>query len=145
MVLDNFFNSIFGFLLDWPPQHSLIFISFLLTLLITIAYKYLTDQKFLKKAKAELKELQKEIKELKHNPTRMMEKQKELMQKNMKLMGHSLKPSLFTLLPLIIIFSWLRSTYAPMGKILFGLSWIWVYIIFSIIFSLILRKILKVH
>ncbi|MBS3155998.1 DUF106 domain-containing protein [Candidatus Woesearchaeota archaeon] len=145
MVFDGFFNGVFGFLLNWEPVYSISFISFIITLIVTIAYKYLTDQQLIKRMKDEMKELNKEMKELKDDPKRMMEKQKIVMEKNLKLMGHTLKPSLYTLIPLLIIFSWLKDTYTDSGKILFGLSWIWIYIISSLIFSIVLRKILRVH
>ena len=145
MVFDGFFDSIFGGLLNWDPNLSLLIISFLLTLFITIFYKYATDQEMLKSIKKELKDLQNEIKELKDNPKKVMEKQKELMEKNLKMLSHTLKPSLYTFIPLIIMFGWLRSTYSPLGDIYFGLSWFWIYMISSIVFSIALRKILKVH
>ena len=144
-MFDNFFNSIFGSLIESNPQVGLILIAFLLTLAITLIYKVATNQKEMKETKEELKEMQKELRALKDDPKKMMEKQKELMEKNMKMMGHSLKPMLFTFLPIIIVFGWLRNVYEPLGKIMFGLSWIWVYIIFSMIFSILLRKILKVY
>jgi len=95
--------------------------------------------------KQEMKEMQAQIKEHKDNPKKAMELQKQLMERNMKFMMHSFKPLIYTFIPIIIIFSWLRGTYSEMGKILFGLSWIWVYIIVSIIFSTILRKVLKIY
>jgi len=124
MVFDSFFNSIFGSLLEWDVRYALIIISFILTLIVTVAYKYLTNQTLLKGLKDELKELQKEMKDLKDEPGKAMEKQKELMEKNLKLMGHTLKPSLYTLVPLLIIFSWLNHVFDPLGKVFFGLSWI---------------------
>lgn len=144
-MFDSFFNSIFGSLINWDPKIALIIISFLLTLIITVVYKLTTNQKMLKETKEELKEMQKEMRELKNDPKKMMEKQKELMEKNMKMMMHSFKPMIFTFLPIIIIFGWLRGVYQPLGKIMFGLSWIWIYIIFSIIFSMIIRKVLKIY
>jgi len=110
-MFDSFFNSIFGFLIAWSPAIALIIICLFLTLITTLAYKYLTDQKMLKKHKEEIKEMQKEINSLKDNPKKMMEKQKELMDKNMKIMMHSMKPLLFTLIPLAIILSWLSATF----------------------------------
>lgn len=241
-MFDSFFNSIFAPLLEWSPKFTLLILSFILTFIITLAYKYLTNQKMMKQHKTEMKDIQKEIKELKDNPKKMMEKQKEMMEKNMKIMTHSFKPMLFTLIPLLIIFSWLNATfiYEPLQpniefpvtlefnknannedviltsntleieqneqtikegevkfyitgssgehdftinyndeeytknilitnewkpikaeiikdsnlekieigkrfKPFFGLTWIWVYIIFSMIFSIALRKILKIY
>jgi len=144
-MLDSFFNSIFGFLINWSPLVGLLVISFLLTLIISFSYKFLTDQKLMKEHKDEIKELQKELKELKNEPQKMMDKQKILMEKNLKMMKHNFKPMLFTFIPLIIIFGWLRTTYTPMGKLIFGLSWFWIYLISAIIFSMIIRKLLKIY
>jgi uncharacterized membrane protein (DUF106 family) len=146
MVFDNFFNSIFGFLISWNPLGALIIISFLLTLLITIAYKYFTDQELMKSLKAELKSLQQEMKEAKHDTEKVMQLQKVSMEKNMKYMMKSFKPTLITLVPLLIVFSWLRATFTQLELNFLGInSWIWIYIIFSIIFSIILRKLFRVH
>tara|TARA_Y100000034_G_C6831793_1_gene375503 strand:- start:584 stop:1018 length:435 start_codon:yes stop_codon:yes gene_type:complete len=144
-MLDSFFNSIFGGLIGWSPLAGLLIISFLLTLLISLSYKWLTNQKELKEHKEEVTALQKELKELKNEPDKMMAKQNELMKKNMGMMKHNLKPMLFTFIPLIIIFGWLRETYTPMGKLIFGLSWFWIYLITAVVFSMIIRKLLKIY
>ncbi len=144
-MLDGILNSIFGSLIEWSPVVGLLVISFLLTLLISLSYKFLTDQKLMKEHKDEITQLQKEMKELKDNPEKMMAKQKILMEKNLKMMKHNIKPMLFTFIPLIIIFGWLRTTYTPMGKLIFGLSWFWIYLISAVIFSMIIRKLLKIY
>lgn len=144
-MLDSFFNSVFGWLISWSPKGALIIICFLLTLLTTLVYKYATNQKWVKQMKDEMAVLQKQMKEQKNNPKKMMEIQKELMEKNMKFMMHSFKPLIYTFVPLLILFGWLRGVYQDMGRILFGLSWIWIYLIASIIFSTILRKVLKIY
>jgi len=144
-MFDSFFNSIFGFLIIWNPTVGLLIVSFLLTLLISLSYKFLTDQKLLKEHKDDVTRLQKELKGLKDEPQKMMEKQKELMEKNLKMMKHNFKPMLFTFIPLIIIFGWLRETYVPMGKLMLGMSWFWIYLISAVIFSMIIRKLLKIY
>lgn len=111
-MLDSFFNSIFGSLINWSPLVGLLVISFILTLLTSLSYKFLTNQKELKQHKEDMNKLQKEIKELKDNPQKMMDKQKEIMEKNLKMMKYSFKPMLITFIPLIIIFGWLSSTMA---------------------------------
>jgi uncharacterized membrane protein (DUF106 family) len=85
------------------------------------------------------------MKLLKDNPNKMMEKNKEIMAKNMQMMTQSFKPLLYTFVPFGIIFFGLRNIYEPFGKLLFGLSWIWIYILSSFVFSIILRKMLKVY
>ena len=144
-MLDNFFNSIFGSLINWNPLMGLLIISLILTLIISLSYKFLTDQKELKEHKEEMSKLQKELKELKDNPKKMMEKQSELMKKNLGMMKHQIKPMLFTFIQLIIIFGWLRITYEPLGKLIFGMSWFWIYLISAVIFSMIIRKVLKIY
>lgn len=144
-MFDSFFNSIFGGLIDWNPLIGLLILSFLLTLLISLSYKFLTDQKLMKDHKDEIKILQKEMKELKNEPDKMMEKQKVLMEKNLKMMKHNFKPMLFTFIPLIIVFGWLRETYTPMGKLIFGMSWFWIYLISAVVFSMVIRKLLKIY
>jgi len=127
------------------PLYSIVLVSFLITLFTTVIYKYVSDQKTMKILKDEIKLLQKEMKEVKDNPKKILDKQKELMEKNFSMMKHSLKPSLYTALPLLLIFYFIRNVYINTGAVLFNLTWIWAYIIFSIIFSLIIRKIMKVY
>ena len=143
--ITGFFNLTLGPFVNWNPTSSLLIISFFLTLITTLIYKYTTDQEMLKSFKEESKKMQQEMKTLKDNPGKMMEKNKELMEKNMKVMKQSFKPLIYTFIPFAIIFFGLRNIYEPFGKILFGLSWIWIYILSSIIFSIILRKLLKVY
>jgi len=143
-MLDSFFNTIFGPFINWNPLIAMLIISLLMTLLITLSYKYLTNQELMKSLKNELKDFQKQMKDNKDNAQKVMEIQKQSLEKNMKYMMHSFKPTLYTFIPLIIIFTWLRNTYSGKGALIFGLTWIWVYIISSIIFSILLRKLLKV-
>ena len=147
MVFDNFFNAILGPVMNFPEPFGLIVICILLTLFITLIYKYTTDQKAMKEMKDSLKQFQKEMKELKNNPEKAIEKQKEAMQINMKYMMASFKPMIFTFVPLVIIYGWLNKYYNALGNpdVFFGISWFWSYVIFSVIASIAIRKILKVH
>ncbi len=144
-MFDSFFNAILGPLIAWSPLGAIIIVSFMLTGLITLVYKLMTDQELMKSLKAEIKGFQQEMKENKEDKDRMMELQKKAMQKNMAYMKHSMKPTLLTFVPVILIFGWLRTTYEPFGPLLFGLSWFWIYLACSIVFSIVLRKILKVN
>lgn len=143
----SFLNPVLEPLMSIPAPWNVLLLSFILTLIMTLLYKFLTDQKLMKELKDEMKELQNEMKTLKDNPERMMEVQKKAMERNMKYLLQSLKPTLVTFIPILIIFAWLRAYFTALGNpaILFGLSWIWIYIIFSIVFSISLRKLLKVH
>ena len=48
MVFDNFFNLILGWVNIFGSPYNVIIISFLITLLVTLAYKFLTDQRISK-------------------------------------------------------------------------------------------------
>jgi len=146
VLLGSSLDKIFGWLIDWHELGALAVISILLTLLTTLAYKYFTDQTLMKTLKTEMKEDQKRVKELKEDPDKAAQLTKQLMEKNMKYMMHSFKPMLFTFIPLIIIFGWLRERYVDYDFGYLGLeSWLWPYILISIIASIIIRKVLKIH
>lgn len=145
--LNQFFNLIFGSLVSSSPLWGLIIISFILTLLITLTYKFLTKQHLMKEWKESLKNYQEQIKNHKHDHKKVMEIQKPMMEVQMKYMMHSFRPLLFTFLPLILIFNWLRTVFQgiDLNFLWFIDGWIWAYIITSILFSIIIRKLLKVH
>jgi|SRR3989344_1230966 len=146
MVLDNFVNILFSWTLKFGYMWGIIIIAFILTLLTTLVYKYFTDQEALKNIKEENKKLQEEMKSHKGNPAKMAELQKQALQKGLiEPMKHQIKPLLITFLPFILIFGWLRTTYGDVGTIFLGMGWFGTYFIFSIIFSMALRKVLKVH
>ena len=56
------------------------------------------------------------------------------------MMKSSFKPIFVTFIPFILIFWWLKGVYEP---ILDG--WLWYYIGFSLVSSIVLRKVLKVE
>ena len=141
-IFGDFLNFIFAPLLKLGDLASLVIISFILTLLITLCYKWFTDQKLMKSLKDEIKQHQEDMKNHKDNPEKLMEIQKKSMEVNLQYMKHSFKPTLFTFIPLIIFFAWLKDTYV---NPILGMNWIWIYIVSSIIFSMVLRKILKIH
>ena len=147
-------STIVDFLLGWSLKlgkfYGLLTISFLITLITTLVYKYFTDQEALKKLKEDNKGLQEEMKKHKDNPSKMMELQKEAFSKGFEPMKHQLKPMLITAIPLLLIFTWLRKVYGVGGEIYINLGfihlgWLGTYIIFSIIFSMVLRKLFKVY
>lgn len=112
--LDPVLNFIFGPLLWLPPFWSIVVISFVISLIIIICYKFFTNQNEMKRLKDEQKELQKQMKELKDNPSKVMEIQKQAMQTNMKYMMKGMKPTLITFIPIILIFGWLQANMAFM-------------------------------
>jgi len=111
-MFESIVDPIFAPLLNLGPLLAMLIISFVVSLVIVIVYKFMTKQGEMKDLKAEIKNLQNEMKTLKDNPTKMMEVQKKVMSKNLEYMKHSFKPTLITFLPLILIFGWLNVTMA---------------------------------
>jgi uncharacterized membrane protein (DUF106 family) len=120
----------------WNARISILVLSLLVTLFITIVTYYMTDRKRMKELKDKQKALRLEIKKYSNNPQKMMELNKKMMEDMPEQLKGSFKPMIITIIPIIIIFAWLRSTF-----VLVLPSWFWWYIISSIIFSIGLRKI----
>ncbi|HLC81659.1 MAG TPA: EMC3/TMCO1 family protein [Candidatus Nanoarchaeia archaeon] len=107
--LDPLLNPVLLPLLKLGPFWAVLILSIIITLITTLVYKYATNQQEMKRLKDEQKEYQNKIKELRGNPQEMMKVQKEAMSKNMEYMKHSFKATLITMLPIIIIFSWMSA------------------------------------
>lgn len=152
MVIDTVFNFLLGWTLKLgSPLVGVLIISFIITLLTTLVYKYFTDQNALKQIKEDNKKLQEEMKKYKDDPKKVMELQKEAFSKGfMEPMKHQLKPLLITFIPFLLIFSWMRKVYAASDAVVLNLGimsfgWFGTYIISSIVFSMILRKVMNVY
>ena len=121
------------------PKISIAVFSIVVTSISMLVQKWLTNQEHLKSLKKRQKEIQKELKGCKDG--KLM---KELNAEMMKLTGvifkSSMKPMFVTIIPFLILFSWLRGIYVP----LLGNSWIWYYLGFSVASSMILRKVFKI-
>jgi len=135
-----------GALLKLHLTLGMLVVVFVITLITTLIQKYATDQKALKELKQEQKILQEEMKKYRDNPAKISElskKQLEFIPRTFKLTSRSV---LFTGIPFILFFRWFYDFFAAMGEPkFFGfLSWFWFYLIFTMIFSGILRKYMKV-
>ncbi|MBD3387905.1 MAG: DUF106 domain-containing protein [Candidatus Altiarchaeales archaeon] len=77
------------------------------------------DKDKLKSQKLKLKEKQSLMKEAqKSKDMKAMQKhQKEMMDLSMEQMRHGMKPMIFTIIPFILVFGWLRGTYGVAGYI----------------------------
>ena len=121
------------------PKISLGVISFLVTLVSTFIHKWMTNQEHMKNLKDRQKEIQKELRKQK-DPEILKELNAEMLKLTGTMMKSSFRPMFVTILPFLILFSWLRSAYSG---ILSG--WIWWYIGYSIVFSSLIRKIFKIQ
>ncbi len=115
MAFNDFLNPVLDPLLQLPLLWVIIILSFVVSAIITLVYKYFTNQSLMKQLKDEIKALQKQMKELKDNPQEMMKVQKRAMETNMKYMMQSFRSTLITFVPIILIFGWMNAhvAYAP--------------------------------
>lgn len=110
--LDPILNPVLQPLLNASPFLGILLLAFVLSLIITFAYKLFTNQDKMKALKEEQKAYQKRMKELRSTPDEMMKVQKEAMKKNMEYMKMSFKPTLITMIPLLLIFGWMTAHLA---------------------------------
>jgi len=135
-----------GALLRWNLTIGMLLVVLIITMITTIIQKYATDQKALKELRQEQKILQEEMKKFRDDPAKISElskKQMEFIPRTFKLTSRTI---LFTGIPFILFFRWFYDFFAAIGEPkFFGfLSWFWFYLIFTMIFSSILRKVMKV-
>ena len=108
----SFLNPIFSPFLLLHPFVAILFLSFIVSLIITLIYMVMTDQPKMKSIKKKLKSYQKEMKEHKKDPEKMMKIQKESMKVNMDYMKRSMKPTFVTFIPIMLIFWWMSANLA---------------------------------
>ena len=142
--------------MEVPITGYLTFDIFLITLVaslfITIVNKYLSDQVAIKALKKEMKVNQKKMRKLMtKDPQKAQKMQKEHMGKSMQMMKHTMNPKimLITMGPMMIMFFYVRTIYGPCGEFFnfFGMTtftWFGTYLTFSIINSIIMKKLLDV-
>ena len=130
----------FGALIHWNLYIGFGIIIAIISLILMLSQKYLTNQEMLKEIKKEQKYLQKEMKKYKDHPEKLMELNKKQFEFFPKTFEITMKPLIYTSIPLIILFRWFGGILSP----IWGGSWIWYYLIGSIIFSSIFKKIFDV-
>ena len=124
------------------PIWSIITISLLVTLFTTLVTHFVQDKKIMKEIKERQKWIREEMKKYKDNAEKMAELNK-LMVKDLPIqMKQAFKPLMITLIPLLILFVWLRGTFEATTIVK---TWIWWYIGSSIILGTLLRKIFKLN
>jgi uncharacterized membrane protein (DUF106 family) len=112
VALEQLLDPIMRPLLNLDPILAVAIVAFIVSVIITVIYKFTTNQNLMKQLKDEMKEFQKEMKELREHPEEMMKVQKKAMETNMKYMMQSFKSTIFTILPIILIFGWMNANYA---------------------------------
>jgi len=135
------------------PTYDIILITIVAALFITLVNKYLSDQVKIKALRSEMKDLQKKMRKLmSKDPAKAKKMQGEIMKKNMENMKHAMNPKimLITMVPLLGVFMFVSKYYSQFGEfftpfngfVMWG--WLGTYIFFSIISSIIMKKVLDV-
>lgn len=120
-------------------------------LFTTLVNKYMNDQVKIKALRAEMKGLQKKVREvMKKDPKKAQVLQQEIMKKNLENMKHVMNPKIMiiTMIPMLFLFFIIRTYYSQFGVILnlgfTEFAWLGTYITFSILNSIVLKKVLDV-
>ena len=129
-----------GEIISAYPRISIVAIGFVVTLFSMLVSKYVIDQNAMKELKDKHKKAQESMKAHKGNMDKMAELQKEVMGYSMEMMRHSFKPMLITMIPLLLIFGFIRNTFSQTS---IATSWFWYYLVTAMAFSFLLRKPLK--
>ncbi|MEE1149847.1 DUF106 domain-containing protein [Methanobrevibacter sp. UBA212] len=113
-------NAVFNPILAMDPNPAnpaltVLIIAFIVSLITTIANKYLVDQDEMNEIQARNKSLTKELREAQKKGdgkkvAELQARQSEMMQDQSKMMTNSFKPMIVTFVPIILIFFWMRSS-----------------------------------
>ena len=124
-------------LIQSNPEISIVALAFLVSIAITLINYFMVDREKMKQIKQKQKQLREEMKKFKDNPEKMMEINKQMLEDMPEQLKMSFKPMVITLVPLLILFAWLKSTFAATS---IASTWIWWYIGASIVSSIVTRK-----
>ncbi len=107
-ILNSILNPILLPLIDWSPFWGIVILSLLISLLVTLVYKYFTNQSEIKRLREEQKKYQGQLKELRDKPEEMMRIQKEMWKATADSMKYSLKAMLITMIVVLPLFWWMN-------------------------------------
>lgn len=146
-------NAIFGPVMGLRPMFAEIVIAVVVTFLITLLYRFLSNPKKMKELRDKAKELSAKAKELqKTNPEEAKKVTSEMMSLTNKQMMANMKPMIGTLLIAALFLPWMAEQFVgPVVNLPFTLpyfgpdfGWLMWYILVSIPFSQLFRKVLGV-
>jgi len=124
-------------LIQGNPRTAIILISILVTFFMTVVRYFMTDREKMKEIRVRQKELRKEMKNYRDNPEKMLELNKQMMADMPEQLKQSFKPMIITMIPFLILFAWLRSTFALTA---IAGTWFWWYLVSAMVFGILLSK-----
>ncbi len=172
-VLDLLFGFMFNFFADdlkLSLMTGIFIVSGLIALITTAVTAKVIDQNEIKKGKKRLKEFQDKINKAqeKKDEKKVKKLTSEMMQVQSEVMKNSIKPLMYTMVPIILVFSWMRQ-YAPLQNFILEksylvllpfnmpglpfswhpggpyLGWLGWYIVCSFMTSTLIRKMFKIQ
>ncbi len=111
-IITTLLDPVFGPIANLNPTIAIAIFATIVSLISSLIYKLVTDQTKLKSIKEKQKKYQEEIKLAKDDPDKALKLQQKAMKLSMEYMNHSLKATMYTFIPLILIFTWLRAHMA---------------------------------
>jgi len=99
-------------LLSIPPIMTILAVALFISIVSLLFQKYLTDQKKLKRLKADMKKLQAEARKHAKDPDKALAANKKMMAMQGPMMKESMRPMIWTMLPFLLLFLWLSSHFA---------------------------------
>ncbi len=133
-------NPTFGALMNFNLWLGFIIIVGIISIILTLAQKYLSDKEKLKELRKEQKLLNEEVKKYRDHPEKLNEISKKQLEFIPRTFELTIKPLIYTSIPIILLFRWFADYLQPK----MGGWWFLYYIIFSMILSSIFRKVLDV-
>lgn len=106
------FNPILGPLLALPPVVTIFIVAAIISVISVVVQKYFTNQERLKFLKKEMKKFQEKIKKNKDNQEEQLKIHKKMMPMQGEMMKESLRPTLWMMLPFMLVFFWLAANFA---------------------------------
>ena len=115
-VLNAIFNPILA--LDPNPQNpalTVVIVAFIVSLITNIANKYLVDQDKVNESQNKSKELSSKLREAQKSGdgkeiAKLQAEQTEMLKNQNEVMMESFKPMIVTMVPIILIFFWMRAS-----------------------------------
>ena len=119
-ILVNALNQVFGPLIQLDPTPNnpvltVLVIAFIISLISTVANKLLVDQDEMNEIQRKSKDFQKRLRDAQKRGdgkelAKLQTEQVEMMKNQSKMMSSSFKPMIVTMVPILLIFWWMRSS-----------------------------------
>ncbi len=138
--------------MDYIAFSQVLLIGFTAALASKLAMVLTVDMKKVTELKKKIKEIRKETKQLKPGTKEHSKKYEEMTDINLELTKMQLKPTIFTFIPFILLFMWMREMFGkapafiilPFSLPIIGndIGWLLTYLISTMLFSSIINKII---